>query len=52
MFDYTKEGGIVVTTYTMLSYQRTEGSAMTENADKRKKICEDVPWGLVIFDEV
>jgi hypothetical protein len=53
MFDYTKEAGIVITTYSMLSFQRQDGmSSMTENAEKRKKICEEVPWGIVIFDEV
>ena len=37
MFDYKKDAGVVISTYSMLSYQRHDGAVpTTDNAEKRK----------------
>ena len=54
MFDPSKEGGIVISTYTMLSmsFRDEKISRMTQSALVRQKVQQEVPWGLVILDEV
>jgi len=40
MFDHKKEAGVVISTYSMLSYARKDdkGNPITENAEKRSNI--------------
>lgn len=52
MFDVEKEGGILISTYTMMSMTLKDNlEKLTRSGEIRKKIGE-VPWGLVILDEV
>ena len=47
-WNFSKEAGIVITSYTMISYNGKRNKEVQECLDKLQK----VDWGLMIIDEV